>query len=264
VLGLLILLAVTIFGMAYPPPTPPAAAPEAPRPMEAGTEVVSSTSPLDEPLRLIDMARQTYRGIRDYQCRMIKQERIDGKLQPRTTMAMSVRTEPFSVHLRWEEPRSLAGQEACYVAGRNNGKLRARGKGLLGAVGFVTLEINDPKVRANSRHAITEAGVGNLIEEFGTGWERERQWNQSQVRLAEYQYDGRRCTRVVVVHADTLGGRVRHYRDVVYFDKETHLPIRLEAYDWPRPPGEAGDLLEMYSYAGMRFNVGLGDEVFNR
>jgi hypothetical protein len=218
---------------------------------------------MDEPLRLIEMARQAYQGVRDYQCRMVKQERIDGRLQPRTTMAMWVRTEPFSVYFRWEEPRTLAGQEACYVAGRNNGKMRARGKGLLGAVGFITLDINDPKVRANSRHAITEAGIGHLIEEFAPGWERERQWNQTQVRLAEYEYDGRRCVRVETIHADTPRGRFRHYRDVVYFDKETHLPVRMEAYDWPHRPGEAGDLLEMYSYAALRLNVGLGDEVFN-
>jgi hypothetical protein len=50
---------------------------------------------------------------------------------------------------------------------------------------------------------------------------------------------------------------------VVYFDKQTHLPLIMEAYDWPRRPGDTGDPLEKYSYAGLRLNVGLGDEVFN-
>ena len=58
-------------------------------------------------------------------------------------------------------------------------------------------------------------------------------------------------------------GHFLYYRDVVYFDKETHLPIRLEFYDWPRQAGDPGQLLEVYSFANMRLNVGLGDDVFN-
>ena len=51
---------------------------------------------------------------------------------------------------------------------------------------------------------------------------------------------------------------------MVFFDKENRLPIRVENYDWPRAGGtQGGDLLEEYSYADLRLNVGLGDQHFN-
>jgi hypothetical protein len=257
----LALLGFTAVGGAYPPPgSPPVAAPEVPRPMGEGP---AAASPLDEAMRLAAEARRAYQDVRDYSCRLVKRERIDGRMQPQNTMLMLVRTEPFSVDFRWQEPASLSGQEACYVAGQNGGKMRVRPAGFLGVAGFVSLDPNDPRARQSSRHSITEAGLGHLIDQCAAGWERERQWGLSQVRLAEYEYDHRRCVRVEVVHPTNPDRRFLHYRDVVYFDKETHLPIRLEAYDWPRGPKDPGELLESYSYAGLRLNVGVGEEAFN-
>ena len=79
---------------------------------------------------------------------------------------MSVRNEPFSVDLRWVKPESFTGQEACYVTGRNNGKMRVKSAGLLGAVGFVSIDPTDLRAQKTSRHDITEAGIGNLLEPF--------------------------------------------------------------------------------------------------
>jgi hypothetical protein len=243
VLALLALLAGV--GRAQNPPAPPA-------------------NPMDVPLQLIAEAQQSYQGIADYACLFIKRERIRGQLQPENYIQMRVRTAPFSVYLYWQRPRALAGQEACYVAGRNNGMLRAHSTGFLGVAGFVSLDPNDPRCLENSRHAITEAGIGNLIDRFGKGWEGERRLNRTQVGLAEYKYDERRCVRVETIHPDNGGGQFHFYRSLVYFDKQTHLPIRVENYDWPRRGGDPnGDLVESYSYTGLRLNVRLPDSVFN-
>jgi hypothetical protein len=222
-----------------------------------------AASPMDEPLRLIAEARQAYAGVRDYSCVLIKREKMEGQPMVDNVVAMKVRAQPFSVDLRWQEPRSLAGQEVCYVAGMNGGKMRVHSAGMLGAFGFVSLDPDDPRARQTSRHSITEAGIGNLLERFGRGWENERRLNATQVRTADYEYNKRRCTRVETTHPTNPGGQFLYYRSVVYFDKETHLPIRVECYDWPRRPGDAGEALEVYSYVNMRLNVGLGDEVFN-
>jgi hypothetical protein len=277
------LLGVIVFAGAYPPPSSPPGptAPSAPQPMGTAPPVANApsslgppvmnapgslepaASPLDEPLRLVALAREAYKGVQDYSCRLVKRERIDGKLQPQNIMVMNVRTQPFSVYFRWQEPPGLAGQEACYVAGRNDGKMRVRARGLLGAVGFMSLDPNDARARENNRHAITEAGIGHLIEQCASGWEQERRWGQSQVQLAEYEYDRHRCVRVEVIHPTNPEGHFWHYRDVVFFDKENHLPVRMEAYDWPHRPGDPGDLLESYSYAGLRLNAGIPEDVFN-
>ncbi len=227
----------------------------------AGQAAVNS--PLDTPLRLIADARQSYQRVADYMCQFRKREQLRGQMQPENVIAMRVRTKPFSVYLRWQVPGPLAGQEACYVAGRNNGLLRAHSPGLRGAVGFVSLDPNDPRCLENSRHAITEAGIGNLIERFGKRWQVESRLNLTQVRIAQFDYNKRRCTRVETIHPDNKGNQFSFYRSLVYFDQATHLPIRVENYDWPRAGGDPnGALVESYSYVDLRLNVGLPASTF--
>ena len=48
----------------------------------------------------------------------------------------------------------------------------------------------------------------------------------------------------------------------VYIDKENNLPIRFEAYDWPKG-GKAPDLMEEYTYSDLRVNVGLTPRDFD-
>src|SRR5581483_8117889 len=65
---------------------------------------------MDEAMRLLAAARRAYAGLNDYTCAVIKQERINGQLQPEHVIAMKARTAPFSVYFRWHEPANLAGQ----------------------------------------------------------------------------------------------------------------------------------------------------------
>lgn len=222
-------------------------------------------NPMDGPIRLIADASQVYLRVQDYSCQFVKTENINGRLQRENIIEMNVRNQPFSVSMRWLSPKSLAGQEACYVDRRNNGMMRVRLNGLGGAVGFMSIDLRDPRALENSRHAITEVGIGKLVERLGKDWELERRLNMTQVRIADYEFAKRRCTRVETIHPDNPGGQFYSFRSVVYFDKETQLPIRFEAYDWPRRGGPTeGELLESYSYINLHFNVGLGDETFRR
>lgn len=245
-LGILGLLAVCNAAGAQPPsqPAPP--------------------SPLDQPLRLAAEANQAFQGIRDYTCLFIKKERLHGQLQPDNVMEMKVRNQPFSVYLRWLGPKSFEGQQACYVAGRNQNMMRVHSTGILGIAGFVSVDPRDPRVMENSRHTITEAGIGHLIGKLLQSWETERRLGKTQVRIADYTYNRAPCTRVETIHPDNHGGPYTSYRTVVYFDKASHLPVRIEKYDWPRAGGPTeGELLESYSYINLRTNVGLADNAFN-
>ena len=53
--------------------------------------------------------------------------------------------------------------------------MRAKGTGLAAAFGFVSLEPNDPRALKDNRHAITETGIGHLIDTLSRGYEAERQ-----------------------------------------------------------------------------------------
>lgn len=248
---LVILLVLVLFGgMAIPLP-PPSSPP-------------AGTHPLDEPLRLLGRAQQTFAGVRDYSCTMIKQERLNGVLSPVHVVSVMVRNQPFSVYMRWHQPRNCAGQEVCYVAGKNDGKLRAKGSGLLATVGFISLDPEDPRAKKTSNHAITESGLGNLMHRFEERWANERKYNRVTAKVGEFEYNKRRCLRVETTYAQKVQGQP-YYRGVVFFDKELTLPVRVELYDWPRSGGApGGEPIESYSYINLKLNPGLPDSTFNK
>jgi hypothetical protein len=218
----------------------------------------------DEPLRLLDEARKAYKDLKDYSCTLIKREQVKGKLQPENVINMKVRKEPFSVILSWQAPRDLAGQEAAYVAGRNKGMMRVNPKGVAGIFGWQNIAVDDPRVMEHSRHLITEAGIGNLIERFAKGYMADSKTQTVKVGLADYDYDKRKCIGIETIHADPKPGSGEYYRCLLYLDKQTHLPIRCECYDKPRTKGSEGDLVEMYSFANLKVNPGYGDDTFKR
>src|SRR5262245_56996842 len=121
------------------------------------------THPLDEPLALAARAKTAFSKVKDYSCRLIKRERLEGGLSPNHLIDLKVRHDPFSVSMVWQEPKDLEGQEVVYATGKYDGKMRVKPGGLLGSVGFVSLPTDDPRTRKTSKHKVTEAGIGNLI-----------------------------------------------------------------------------------------------------
>lgn len=223
-----------------------------------------SLTDMDRAIALLDEARRCFRNVRDYECRLLKQERVHGVLLPQSAMTMRVRTEPFSVYLRCESPNAEKGLEVCYVAGCNRGLMRVHPTGVLGIFGFQSLDPRDPRAFEKNRHCITEAGLGNMLESTARYWNMERSLNKTQVRISDEELGGRACTRIETIHPDRHAGAYYGYRCVLWLDKATHLPIGAETYDWPRLGGaEGGDLLEWYRYLDLRCNIGLGDDVFS-
>ncbi len=110
--------------------------------------VVSEAKPSGETDLLgswIKAARETFARVRDYQCTFSKRERMNGVLQDEQVAIMKVRSQPFSVHVKFIAPRSVAGKEACYVVGKHNGKMRAKSSGALALVGYVTMDPRIPR-----------------------------------------------------------------------------------------------------------------------
>jgi hypothetical protein len=223
-------------------------------------------SELDAPLALLHEARRNYTAVKDYTCHLVSQERVRGKLEEKSIIEFKMKTDPFSVYMRWLAPKNSVGQEVAFVAGKNNNKMRVKsntiGKGKL--LGWMSIDTNDPRVLEHSRHTIVEAGIGNMIEQYIRHWELARQVGKSKVQMSEATYNGRKCVSIEVTATEKTP---QHYcyRSVLYLEEKSKLPIRLENYDWPREGGErGGDLLEMFSYIDLRFNVGLGNEEFNK
>jgi len=257
------LAALAIVSGANPPSAAPPSPPPPPPPASStSTAPPAVESPFDEPLRLIAEARKAYLEVKDYKCTFIKRERINGKLQAENIIAMQFRVKPFSVFLDWQAPRDLVGMQACYVAGRNKGQMRVHSTGVAAILGFVSIDLNDSQVMEHSRHAITEAGFGNLIDRFGQNFETAKKKSKAEVKIATYEYNHRRCIRIETTYADPKTAPDAVWRTILYLDKETHLPVRCECYDAPRDGAKEGELIEMYSFVNVQLNPGLADEVF--
>jgi hypothetical protein len=223
----------------------------------------SSEPNLDQAISLLNEARRQFKDVRDYECRMVRQERVNGKLLPENSAIMKVRNVPFSIYLYCESPKEDEGLEVCYFSGRNDGKMRVHPNGARGVLGFWSIAVNDSRAMEKNRHRIVEAGLGHLLDATAHYWDWERKLNKTEVRITDDEIAGRPCTRIETIHPDPDSGQFYAYRCVLWLDKETHLPAGAEAYDWPRRNGPAsGELLETYRFVDLHCNVGLTDKVF--
>ncbi len=223
----------------------------------------NSPDALDEPLRLAYAAQEQLRTVRDYTCMFLKRERIGGELRPMEFIQMKSRTKPFSVYFKWVQP--FDGREVIYVSGKYDNKLVVHSTGVEKLVGgTVAMDPRDERALENSRHDITESGLPNLTTRLVTRWETERQLGRTSVEVRDNaKVDGRVCWCVKTVHPNDPR-RYSYYRTRVFFDKEHGLPIRFEAYDWPRRGSTTdGELVEEYTYRDLRFNQNLTAMDFN-
>jgi outer membrane lipoprotein-sorting protein len=72
----------------------------------------------------------------------------------------------------------------------------------------------------------------------------------------------RTCTIIEVTHPVPRRTFLFH-KAVIYVDDERNIPIRYEAYSWPKVPGGAPTLDEEYTYVNIHENVGLTDADFD-
>jgi hypothetical protein len=248
-----------------PPSVRPSIAPSRIEPIKPAPKPLAESAapdPIAEARALIADCKDRYRRVQDYTCTFFKRERINGKLGSTHVMAMKAQTKPFSVYFKFVKPN--AGREAIYVAGRNSGRAVVHDVGLGKLLaGTLKLDPRSEMAMEDCRHPITEAGLGHLIDTIDSAWARELKTGESQIVLHRGARVGNRvCTMVESTHPQRSAQYMFH-KVKLYIDDELHLPIRFEAYDWPRHPGLAADLVEEYTYTNLRLNVGLGVRDFD-
>ena len=222
----------------------------------------TGTSAIEAAKAMMDECKARFGEINDYTCTFMKRERIGGVLSGYHIMAMKARTRPDSFYFKFRQPN--AGREAIFVRGKHQGKAIVHDVGL-GKFLAGTLHLDPRSNRAmdGNRHPITDAGIGHMIQTLVDAWNRELDPGNSVVQIREQVLVNKRpCTLIVSTHPRP-DRRFLYHQVRVYIDREHGLPIRFEAYDWPRRSGEAAPLLEEYTYADLRIDVGLTDRDFD-
>ncbi|MBS0263657.1 MAG: DUF1571 domain-containing protein [Planctomycetes bacterium] len=208
-------------------------------------------------------SREVVRELKDYTARFVKFERIGNNLVHQE-MDMKFRAKPFSVYFLYQSQKEQ-GRQAIFVEGRNNNNLLVKeAKGLAGAVGVVPLRLDDHRVKKENLYPVTQVGIANMLEETIKEWEHDLKVPGDQVEVLFYpnaKVEGQPCQAIEVTHLKRMK-EIRFWRNRIYFDRETRIPIRGERYGWARSAGEKAPLMEDYKYLNLRTNVNLTDADF--
>lgn len=208
--------------------------------------------PMRAPITWNEVAA-SYEQIRDYTSLYLKEERAisNGELQ---TIRLAFR-KPLDVRLEWLNEKGKVDQTAVYRQGFNDNKVLARQSSLLGALaGTMKLKPDDQLALEDSRHPITEAGLGGLIEHFKDDAANVQVSNRV---VGEDIANGRRAWKFLfTAKGCALGGLKGACRSIVWIDQELKLPVQAELYD------QADGLLERHRFRDLKLNVGLTDQNF--
>ena len=220
--------------------------------------------PLMPALRWAYSGVENIEKIQDYSATLVKRERINGKLAEPEYMFAKVRHNPFSVYLYFLGPPTLKGREVIYVDGQNNGKMWAHTTGLQDSlVGTVSLAPDSMLAMRGQRYPLTELGILNLVRRLVEVAEQDIKYGECEVKFFKgATINKRSCTCIQVMHPIPRRNFLFHLARI-FIDDELNVPLRYEAYDWPKKAGDKPELIEEYTYLNLKLNNGFTDADFD-
>ena len=182
----------------------------------------------------------------------------------RQYIAIKVRHKPFSVYLNFLAPAAIKGQECMYIEGANSGKMWAHGTGIREKMfGTVSLDPDGNMAMQGQRYPLPQIGILNLTRRLIEVASEDVKYGECEVKYFKgAKINDRVCTCTQVVHPVPRKNFLFNVARI-FVDDQLNIPVRYEAYDWPKTPGGAPELIEEYTYVNMRLNVGLTDADFD-
>lgn len=243
------------------PVAAPPAAPAKPQPVAQVPQVADTPPSLREIYR---RAAQKFASMESYIMRLRRRE--GGPNRPEELILCKFRQEPWSVYMKWLSAEGR-NREVIYVKGRNDNMihtlLAAGDIPLIPAGRRMKISVDSPLVRARSRYPITEAGIGRVIERFGTMVDAAEKGLSSEgtVRYAgktkrpEFEHELLVVQQVLGpgIDPNLRRGGVRWW----YFDPVIDLPVLIITLD------ENNREVEFYCHDRIQFVPRLPDDDFN-
>ncbi len=217
--------------------------------------------PLAPALKYTKASRELLDNVKDYQANFSKQELINGRMLTQQ-MEIKLRKQPHSVYIKYKLPQN--GREILYVEGRNNNQILAHESvGLKAMVGTISLATNSPVVMEENRYPITMLGMSPMLDTIIKQWEAESQYGEIDVKFYPEAKLGQIACEVIESTHPQPRRQFRFHITRLYFDKQTHYPIRLEQFAFPQVPGQQPVLVEEYTFTNIQPNINLTEKDFD-
>jgi outer membrane lipoprotein-sorting protein len=206
-------------------------------------------------VHLLEAMKQAYERVDHYTATFLIQERVDRELGPSQRLEFKFK-KPLKIYLRWLTGKH-EGRQALYPAGVDGNELWVRQPMLVGAV-TVSLDPQSPRARKGSRHAITDVGIGRLLDFITENASRGLQRGELTIEDGGQRITLDRPTQRYIQHFPVDPAKSYYCMTaVIDVDREHQLPIYAEIFDWH------GQLIERYGYLDLRLNPGLTDDDFD-
>jgi hypothetical protein len=181
-------------------------------------------------------------------------------------MLVKFRKQPWSVYFKWVGTEGQ-GREVVFVQGQHDGKIHTRlaaGDTLfLPAGARFDVAPDSSLARGRSRHPITEAGIGTLVERFGRLVDAAEKGDRGAGSLTylgtqtrpEFMAPVEVVEQVIAAGAEP--GLPRGGHREWFFAPDSHLPVLAIARD------ETGHEVEYYCYDQLKYPARFTDDEFN-
>ena len=203
---------------------------------------------------MLEAMEPAYATVSGYTARFIRQEVIDGRLRPREE-AMLKFQRPNRVYLRWVAGPPK-GREMLYP-GPSADTAVVYEPGVITGMFTVVLAPDSPHVLKQSRHPVTDVGIGRLVDLVLANARRGLQAGDGDILDRGVGRDGGRTERRVELVFPRRAERPYYARRaLIGIDVDTRLPVRATIFDWEER------LVEDYEYRDVRLNPPLSARDF--
>lgn len=205
---------------------------------------------------VLERMEGAYAAVHSYTARFVREERIGGSLRPREEALIKFR-RPGHVYLRWiaGPPK---GREILFVEGRDDDNVLIHEPAGLARLFTVVMAPDSSRVLRDSRHPITDLGLGPLVELIVRNARRALRENELAVvdrGMVDEQGRAERRLELVLPRDPAKGYYCR--RALISVDRFTGLPTEVRIFDWD------DRFVASYAYRDLRLGAELTALDFN-
>jgi Protein of unknown function (DUF1571) len=201
------------------------------------------------PEDLITLGREGLRRLGTYRARLLKQERVGGKVLPAQSMEIIVQPAPRAQRLEYVEgPKK--GRKVIWTEKRP-GEMLVREAGILG-IASLWIDLNGGLAHGDTNHSVTELGFAPLLDLVASDLQKGRAYGGHVRKDEGFDRTGAYC----MLYSAPPGAKGLYAQLTrLCVDAKLGIPVKIEVHD-------GHGFLERYEYTNVRANQKIEPALF--